>query len=43
MLWDMIAHLSKETEAKIKALGGLKGIAISHVRLGELTTLSLSA
>ena len=30
MLWDCLSHLDKETLHQIKALGGLKAIAIRH-------------
>eukprot|EP00891_Asterochloris_glomerata_P005351 jgi/Astpho2/5351/Aster-x0675 len=30
VLWDCLSHLDKETLHQIKALGGLKAIAISH-------------
>lgn len=30
ILWDMISFLSAETEKRIKDLGGIKAIAISH-------------
>lgn len=30
ILWDMISYLSAETEKRIKDLGGIQAIAISH-------------